>query len=339
MENNKPTILYVDDESINLLLFEEMFSTYYHILTAENTEIGSQIIAQNNIKVVVSDFVMPHENGLDFILRIRQQYPDIIYIILTALMDVRNVLDAINSGSVFQYLLKPYNKDDILITIDNALMAYDLRLENKQLVNTLVRIEEDERSRFAVDLHDGIGPMLSSLKMYIEWMVKNHKTQEIDDILCNSLQLVNESIAQVRAIAYNISPHILEKFGFITTLQSYIENIKRVSTIHFTFNTNTNFRLSSNMEVSIFRVLKECITNTQKHSQANEASINIEKINETLLINYCDNGKGFDFLTINQKSIGMGLQNIKNRIKSIGGDIQILTSPDNGFQVKMKFNI
>ena len=109
MDTKKDTILYVDDEILNLQLFTEYFNEEYHILTCENPLLADKLLAEHQVKVIISDQSMPEESGIDFIQRINTTYPDIIKILFTAFSDHDLAIEAINKAGIYRYLLKPWN--------------------------------------------------------------------------------------------------------------------------------------------------------------------------------------------------------------------------------------
>ncbi len=478
MDKFENTILYIDDEETNIFLFKETFSEYFIVTTALNTKEAREIMAQQKIKVVLTDLRMPEENGLEFINKVSPEYPEVYFVLLTAFLDINTAMQAINQGSVYRYLLKPWDENEIFQTINNAISSYDLKSENtallkelklkntqlqktlaeleerekqfhnifnsssdgivifnkelkillanpvfhkfinstqngdinitkflheksldilnsrfsqsftkklpmteyevtspsgelrfieanstkikyfgedvllcllrditdrklidQRILNEVIQAEERERNRLASDLHDGLGPILSTLKMYIEWITDKSRVGNVDQILDLSTKTIDEAIIQLRAISHNLSPHILEKFGLVPALQSQLEMIKPTSSIEFTLYSDLKERLPSFEEISLFRIIKECMNNSIKHSKANKASINIHKNKELLMVNYTDDGVGFDIAEISSKNKGIGLYNIKNRIKTLGGDVEITSAKGKGSNININILI
>jgi CheY-like chemotaxis protein len=117
----KTTVLYVDDESINLELFEILFEDKYNVITAESGAEGLVKLKRNdNVAVVISDMKMPVMNGLEFIRIARTEFPDIIYIILTGYDITKEIINALESSIIQKYLCKPFNIDSIRQTLNEA---------------------------------------------------------------------------------------------------------------------------------------------------------------------------------------------------------------------------
>lgn len=139
-------ILYVDDERQNLVSFKATFRREYRIFTALNAKEGMEILRHNNIHLIISDQRMPGMTGVQFLEKILPEYPDSIRMVLTGFSDVTAIIDAINNGRVFRYITKPWDENELRMTIENARKIYSLQINNKQLVTKLrQKIEEQEK--------------------------------------------------------------------------------------------------------------------------------------------------------------------------------------------------
>ena len=127
---NSYNILYVDDEVNNLNSFRAALRRYYNVFTAESGEEGIEILSKNDIHVVVTDQRMPNMTGVQFLQHIPGDQ-DNIRIILTGFSDMESIIEAINTGKVYRYITKPWDKDELKITIDNAVETVMLRRNNK----------------------------------------------------------------------------------------------------------------------------------------------------------------------------------------------------------------
>lgn len=135
-------ILYVDDEVNNLIGFKANFRKLYSIFTAESGREAKSILKENNIQIIITDQRMPEMTGIEFLESILPEYPDVIRIILTGYTDLETVIKAINEGQVYKYISKPYNTEELKITLDNAFEVYYLRAENKELTQKLLTANE-----------------------------------------------------------------------------------------------------------------------------------------------------------------------------------------------------
>jgi len=148
MEKKDFTILYVDDEEHNLVSFKAAFRREYEIYTAASGEEGLQIIRNNPIDLIITDQRMPNMTGIQFLEQTLREYSDAdtVRIILTGFSDVEAIVGAINTGHVFRYITKPWNENELRMTIENAREFLDLRKHNKALLAQLQqKVEEQER--------------------------------------------------------------------------------------------------------------------------------------------------------------------------------------------------
>ena len=130
-------VLYVDDEVNNLNSFKAAFRRDFEVFTAISAKEGRKILDTTEIGVIITDHRMPVMTGIEFLESIIQSYPDTIRILLTGFADINAVMDAINRGHVYKYLVKPWQNDELKMYIINAIEIYKLRRENKDLAAKL----------------------------------------------------------------------------------------------------------------------------------------------------------------------------------------------------------
>jgi DNA-binding NtrC family response regulator len=130
-------VLYVDDEINNLNSFKAAFRRDFEIFTAISAKEGRKVLDSQEIGVIITDQRMPGMTGIEFLESILSIYPDTIRILLTGFSDINAVMDAINRGQVYKYLVKPWQNDELKMYIENALEIYNLRKENKELAYKL----------------------------------------------------------------------------------------------------------------------------------------------------------------------------------------------------------
>jgi len=140
-------ILYVDDEEHNLTSFKASFRREYQIFTAASGEEGLEIVRNQPIDLIITDQRMPKMTGIQFLERTLPEYPDMIRMILTGFSDVEAIIGAINSGRVFRYITKPWDENELRMTMENARQLSDLSKNNRALVMQLQKkVEEQEKT-------------------------------------------------------------------------------------------------------------------------------------------------------------------------------------------------
>jgi len=137
MDEEKDCILYIDDEQENLLGFKYVFNKYYKVLTASSAAEGWEILSKNPVKVLVTDQRMPKTTGVQLLEKVAEEFPVICRIILTGYTDVQDIIQAINKGKIFQFIRKPWDKEEVKIVLDNAIKVFNLQIKNQQLIDSL----------------------------------------------------------------------------------------------------------------------------------------------------------------------------------------------------------
>ena len=195
-----------------------------------------------------------------------------------------------------------------------------MRSENRVII-AIINTEEQERKRFAKDLHDGLGPILSTVKMSLSALMGKIKDKTGTEIFANTNHLINEAINAIKEISNNLSPHVLSNFGLASAISAFATKINQTKSIKVDFKTNMeNQRLNNDKEVVIYRAVCELINNSIRHSGASKIDIELNKHGKFVTLQFNDNGKGFNAaLHDNEGDKGMGLSNIRARVRSVEG--------------------
>lgn len=209
----------------------------------------------------------------------------------------------------------------------------------RQILNSIIETEEKERIRFSQEIHDGIGPILSSAKMYLQWAAETQNLETITKFLQKSTSLVDDATKASREISQKLSPHILQSFGLETALSNFIDNTKNARHLNINFSSNLKERFDAQKETVIYRVITESMNNTLKHAMASTITIALTVENDNLLLLYSDDGAGFDIDQVSLSKKGMGLFNMKNRVEALGGVYQLESSPGSGTCIRILMQI
>lgn len=213
--------------------------------------------------------------------------------------------------------------------------------KDRQLVavNALLHGEETERGRLARDLHDGLGGLLSGIKLSLTSMKGNmvlpgERVAQFD----HALGLLDSSIGELRRVAHNMMPEALAKFGLKDALSDFCDGLGNTSEldVKFQFFGNPN-RLEQKYEIGLYRIAQELINNALKHSGATEILVQLVQEEQRVNLTVQDNGKGFDINNL-KTSKGSGLANIRSRIESLNGTIDSNTEVGKGSEFLVEFN-
>lgn len=199
----------------------------------------------------------------------------------------------------------------------------------EEITKSKLEIQEQALQNISWEIHDNVGQLLSVARMQLNMLQLNvpedqqSKIQETGDIVSKSLQ-------ELRGLAKSLNPDTIKNKGLIESISLEIDRFNRLKFINATLKTlGEPFNLSDEKEVILFRILQEFSNNTLKYSKAKNLTISINYTNNQLELFAEDDGVGFD-LNDTSKQKGIGLLNMKSRVKLIGGEIELKSSEENG---------
>lgn len=213
--------------------------------------------------------------------------------------------------------------------------------KDKQLVavDSMLQGQEEERSRLAKDLHDGLGGLLSGVKFSLSNMKDNLIiTPDNMAVFERSLDMLDTSIKELRRVAHNMMPELLTKFGLSEALKEYTNSINATGLFMVKYQSiGMDTRIEKTSEIIIYRIIQELLNNIMKHAAATEVLVQLVKEENRLSIMVEDNGKGFDTSLLNDNK-GAGLTNIQSRVNYLKGRLDIHSEAGKGTLVNIEFN-
>lgn len=212
-----------------------------------------------------------------------------------------------------------------------------LRKESEdRVISAIIQTEEKAKQSIARELHDGLGPILSSIKMSMSAIDQDKLDSKNREIVEKVGKAIDEGLISLREVSNNLSPHLLKNYGLLKAVETFVEPILKNGRIQFTLVSNVeDRRFNENLEIGLYRVICELIGNGIKHSEAAKIYLAINQDGNFLEIKYRDNGKGFDPEQAQRGSIGMGIENMKSRIRFMKGSIYIDSSPGKHTNIKI----
>lgn len=233
-------------------------------------------------------------------------------------------------------LIKSNESKQVLICLDDITF---LRQTEHRILNTIIETEERERNKFAQDLHDGLGPIISTIKLYLQWLVRPDSKADKSELVKKAEEALNAASLTIKEISNNLSPHILKNFGINAAILSFIDRIKDANSLEIEFSSTLEGRFPENKEVIIYRTITECINNTIKHAFAKKITVLIKPEDNKIKVDIKDDGVGFDFQEAIDRKTGLGLFNLQNRLKSAGGNIVFHSSSGKGTEVLIELPV
>ena len=196
------------------------------------------------------------------------------------------------------------------------------------LLNAVFETQETERKRLAEDLHDSVGQVLSAIKLNLHRLDKSSVNESSHPLLASTRNLTDDCLQEIRNIIQNLLPPVLTDYGLLEALEGLCIKIEQNTKIKVELRKNIEaVRFKPAIELAFYRTAQELFSNSIKHSGATVIQLTLSKENGYLVMEFKDNGKGFD---IDQVKHGFGLKNLESRVKLMNGIINIYTKPNNG---------
>jgi signal transduction histidine kinase len=196
------------------------------------------------------------------------------------------------------------------------------------LLKAVFETQESERKRLAEDLHDSVGQVLSAIKLNLHRLDKSIVGQTPQPLLADTRQLTDECIQEIRNIIHNVLPPVLTDYGLKEALEGLCLKMEQTTSLKVNLKKKLDdIRLKPKIELAFYRIAQELFSNAIKHSEATIINLTITKDAGWLVMEFKDNGKGFD---INEVKHGFGLKNLESRVQLINGEVNVYTKPQNG---------
>ena len=224
---------------------------------------------------------------------------------------------------------KPKSSNDLLgkslIAMRDKLIEFRNNEENSRIIAKRMLVDglENERRRLSRELHDGIGPYLTSLKHYIENRVENEKKKT------EMKRIVDDTISEIRLMSNALMPSSIDDFGIGVTLTNFVESLKKSTAVTIEYEDLTkqdSTNITNHQGINLFRICQELINNSLKHSEAKNIRITLSEFDEFISLFYFDDGIGFDKSSV---KLGSGIINIKERVEICNGKIVINSTAGN----------
>jgi signal transduction histidine kinase len=334
-------ILMVDDQPGKLLSYEAILGELgENLIKAHSAREALDLLLKNEIAVVLMDVSMPELDGFELADMIRQhprfQETAIIFISAVHLSDLDR-LKAYQRGAV-DYISVPIvpellrAKVSVFADLHRKTRQMDLlNRELRSLSARLIATQDEERRRIARDLHDSVGQLVAALSMnngLIQADAKNLKPGASEAVRQN-VQLVEQLSREIRTISHLLHPPLLDEVGLLPAIKSFAQGFAERSNIHVTVEFSPDIgRLAPNVEISVFRIIQECLTNIYRHSGSKTASIKLWPSRDNLLtVQVRDEGKGIPaekrHPAYSSNGHGMGLSGMRERVRELGGKLEV----------------
>jgi signal transduction histidine kinase len=339
--DEKINILLVDDNPAKLLTYEAMLSELGENLIRANSGMQAfERLLRTEIAVILMDVSMPGMDGFETAQMIHE-HPrfhnlPIVFVSGIHVTDLDR-LKGYQYGAV-DYVSVPVVPELLRAKVKVFASLHRKTRELELLNDRITTLRDDERRQIARELHDSVGQLLAAISMNTSFL--QSRTHQLGDDIAKRLgenaALIGEAIKQIRTISHLLHPPLLDEAGLASALRCYVDGFSQRSNIAVTLNVPERFLgLSKDVELCVFRVVQEALTNVHRHSGTPTAGIRVMQDESTLRVEVEDAGKGIPSqhqggLAVTQT--GVGLRGMRERLRQFGGTLQI-HSNDRGTRV------
>ncbi len=238
--------------------------------------------------------------------------------------------------------------DQTAIAVENARL-YQSSVEHLKALEALsaqlMAVREEERRKIARELHDGIGQTLTGIRLNLELLCREvpmAATAGLERVE-NIRTMIDETIAEVRQMAFELRPSVLDDLGLAAALRQYIARFNKHSDVEAVLNIQQPFlRLAPTIEATLYRVVQEALTNVARHAHATQAEVRLMQCDTGLILEISDNGSGFDVRRLQnipdgaRRNGGLGIVTMQERIAELNGQFELRSEVGNGTHIHIE---
>lgn len=238
--------------------------------------------------------------------------------------------------------------NEAAVAVENARMLDTLKsqqLQVEQLLAQVVLAQEEERNRISIDLHDSVAQWLVATSYGIQTFREALSTKEVDKArseLGDMESIIGKSLKELRRVVVGLRPPALDELGLTHALRQSLEDLKNEGMDCKFSQEGTPVRLPSSMEIGVYRVVQEALTNIHRHANATKVSLRLQYQTDRLLVEIRDNGQGFDLSQTLTSAISvghLGLLGMQQRAEMLGGNIKIRTNEGKGTTITLSLPV
>lgn len=215
--------------------------------------------------------------------------------------------------------------------LQNKLQVREIQsMHQQEMLKSTLNSQEEERNRLGTELHDGVGALLSTIKMNLQVSQRTNSLESLPEVI----EHLTETIGQVRGISHEMMPVVLKKYGLQKAIADLFEKVSKSNQIIASIDSWVDFKREESDSLMLYRIVQELINNCLKHSEASKISLTSELKGSKIEITFSDNGKGFPDEVL-KKADGIGLWNIMNRAQTVGAEVSFTNSANGGAVVSL----
>jgi signal transduction histidine kinase len=345
----KVNILMVDDQQGKLLTYEAILAELgENLIMARSGSEALGHLLHNDVAIILMDVNMPDEDGFQLADMVRQhprhRETAIIFISAIHLTDLDR-LKGYQHGGV-DYISVPLIPELLRAKVKVFAELYrktrqleTLNLEMQNLSSRLLRAQDEERRRLAREMHDGLGQELILARMTADAILKMNDWIAAKENVTELCERLDAAVRQVRSISHLLHPALLDEVGLRSALRSYVEGLTKRSGIEtvIEFQPSDFPRLQPDLEITVFRIVQEALTNVFRHAEARNAAVYLQIVGGSVVVRIQDDGKGIpdNVAMFRPGSAGVGIGGMRQRVREFGGEL-VLRHPNPGTIVEAR---
>jgi signal transduction histidine kinase len=345
-------VLIADDNADMRQYLSRLLSERYEVTAVADGQAAVEFIQKQAPDLVLSDIMMPKLDGFGVLQALRSDPATntIPVILLSARAGEESRVEGIDAGAD-DYLVKPFSARELLARVQTHLELARVRREARELLELrvqqrtqeleqvqtdlrelsakLLQLQDEERRRIARDLHDSAGQTLTLLAMnlgYLQQLTKDGNRQFADKLM-EAQDLLHRLTQDIRTTSYLLHPPLLDESGIGAALRWYIDGLTQRTPLKIQLEIPQEFgRLPQAIELAMFRIVQECLTNVLRHSGSQVAEIRISRDAETVNLEIEDRGRGISkekLALINEGGSGVGIRGMRDRVRHLKGEMRV----------------
>jgi signal transduction histidine kinase len=338
MTGGKGRILVVDDEELNrILLSTNLQECGYTVETAEDGQQALHKLHAQPFDAVLLDLIMPRMDGYQVLAAMKQdaRLRRTPVIVISSADEVDSIVRCIEMGAT-DYLPKPFDPVLLQARIRASLAsAHEERMAAlREQFAQVTAAQEEERQRFARELHDGLVPALASLSIRLHTVGKHLDREEhrLAGELKELAEQAQASSRDIRRLIHDLRPVALDELGLVPALREHLAQCQREHGLASELAADVPERLPPAVETALFRIVQEAVNNVLRHAQAQHVRVALTRLDSQVRLDVTDDGQGFD-LQLPRPGRKIGLWSMRERVEQLGGKFEVSSVPGEGTTV------
>src|SRR5579872_2637440 len=342
-----PRILLADDNADMRQYLESLLGQRYEVIACEHGEVALERARVKRPDLVLADVMMPRMDGFGLLRALREDNNlcEVPVILLSARAGEESRIEGLDAGAD-DYLVKPFSARELMARVGSHLAMAKIRREAAELKGRsaemlrqseqvrelswhLLRAQDEERRRIARELHDSAGQTLTVLSMNLARLAQ--KTGRTAPELATEAEAIQEMVQQlhrdIRTTSYLLHPPSLDENGLYSALGWYTQGLGERSNLEIQLDMSPDFgRLPREIELAVFRLVQECLTNVLRHSGSKTATIRIAREDRQIVVEIQDRGQGMSaqrLAEIQSGGSGVGIRGMRERLSQFKGEMKI----------------